>query len=80
MSIVDEVRRALQPLIDQGIVHSVQHGAFATYGKGSLSGEHEPVTVLVNTTDLEPHRVDIKKLILQAGLKVDLQLHSKPSR
>lgn len=38
MSIADEVRRALQPLIDQGLVHNVQPGSFATYSGAPRSG------------------------------------------
>ncbi len=80
MSIVDDVRRALQPLIDQGLVHDVQWGAVAAYENILDPAAHLPVMVLVNANDPEAHRVDIMKLILQAGLKVDLRLHSNPLR
>jgi hypothetical protein len=80
MSIVDEVRSALQPLIDQGVIHSVQPNTSATYSGASNQGEHVTIAVMVNADDPEPHRVDIMKLVLQAGLKVDLRLHPNPSR
>jgi hypothetical protein len=73
MSIHDEVRSALQPLVDQGLVHMVQAG------EAPNPGQHESVTVMVNADDPEAHRVDIMKLVLQAGLKVELRLQPKPS-
>lgn len=74
MSIQDEVRRTLQPLVDQGLVHMVQAG------EAPNPGQHESVTVMVNADDPEAHRVDIMKLVLQAGLKLELRLESDPSR
>ncbi|HYP12795.1 MAG TPA: hypothetical protein VEQ63_02640 [Bryobacteraceae bacterium] len=75
MSIVDEVRSALQPLIDQRLVHIVQAGEGVPN-----PGQHETVTVMVNADDPEAHRVDIMKLVLQAGLKVELNLQPNSSR
>jgi hypothetical protein len=74
MSIHDEVGRALQPLVDQGLVQIVQAGGVPD------PGQHESVTVMVNADDPEAHRVDIMKLVLQAGLKVELRLQPNPSR
>jgi hypothetical protein len=79
MSIDDEVRHALQPLIDQGMVHAVAGGPSAKYDVG-LTPTHQPATVYVNADDPEAHRVDIIKLLLQAGLKVDLHLLPNPPR
>jgi hypothetical protein len=73
MSLQDDVRRALQPLIDQGLVDRVEAGKH-----GGVPGQPAPITVMVNADDPETHRVDIMKLILQAGLKISLHLH--PSR
>jgi hypothetical protein len=75
MTVQDEVRGALQPLIDQGLVHMVQ-----TSGEVTDPGQHESVTVMVNADDPEVHRIDIMKLVLQAGLKVELRLQPNPSR
>lgn len=80
MSIVDEVRRALQPMIDQGLVHAVQIAVAASYQPRPDPNPHEAITVMVNADDPEAHRVDIEKLLLQAGLKVDLRLQKNPSR
>ena len=80
MSIVDEVRSALQPMIDQGLVHTVQAGPSAPDGGVPNPSRHEAITVLVNADDPEAHRVDIMKLVLQAGLKVELQPEPNPSR
>jgi hypothetical protein len=35
---------------------------------------------VVNTDNPETHRVDLMKLLLQAGLKVELNLQPNPSR
>lgn len=78
MELVDGIRRALQPMMDKGQVHSVLPGPFASY-QGGLTPTHQPVTVLVNADDPEAHRVDITKLVLQAGLKVELNLRSNPA-
>jgi hypothetical protein len=43
-------------------------------------GQPVTVTVTVNADDAEAHRVDIMKLVLQAGLKVELRLQPNPSR
>jgi hypothetical protein len=75
MTIQNEVRSALQPLIDQGLVHMVQAG-----GGVPNPGQHESVAVTVNADNPEAHRVDIMKLVLQAGLKVELRLQPNPSR
>ena len=75
MTVQDEVRGALQPLIDEGLVHTVQ----ATDEVPDL-GQHESFTVIVNADNPEAHRVDIMKLVLQAGLKVELRLQPNPSR
>jgi hypothetical protein len=75
MTTQDEVRSALQPLIDQGLVHMVQAS-----GGVPNPGQHESVTVMVNADNPEVHRVDIMKLVLQAGLKVELSLQPNPSR
>jgi hypothetical protein len=75
MTIQNEVRSALQPLIDQGLVHMVQAG-----GGVPNPGQPVTVTVTVNADDAEAHRVDIMKLVLQAGLKVELRLQPNPSR
>ncbi len=75
MTIQDEVRGALQPLIDQGLVHMVQAS-----GEVPNPGQHESFTVMVNADNPEAHRVDIMKLVLQAGLKVELRLQPNPSR
>ncbi len=80
MSIQDEVRRALQPLIDQGLVHMVAAGSCAAYGGGPNASQHPAITVMVNADNPEAHRVDIMKLVLQAGLKVELHLQPNPSR
>ncbi len=80
MNIQDEVRRALQPLIDQGLVQKDSGVAFASYGGVPSPDQHVNVTVIVNADDPEAHRVDIMKLLLQAGLKVDLLLQANPSR
>ncbi len=80
MSICDEVHNALKPLIDQGLVHTVQPGSFAAYGGVPDPGQHVPVTVMVNADNPEAHRVDIMKLVLQAGLKVELRLQPNPLR
>jgi hypothetical protein len=80
MSLQDEVRRALQPLIDEGLVHTVEAESSVADGGGHNPGQQVPVTVLLNADDPEAHRVDIMKLILQAGLKVDLRLLPNPSR
>ena len=80
MSIYDEIHRALQPLIDQGLVHTILPGAPATPGGEPHPSQHPAVTVMVNADDPEAHRVDITKLLLQAGLKVELRLHPNPSR
>ncbi len=80
MSIQDEVGRALQPLIDQGLVHLVQAGLSTPDGGVPHPSRHELITVLVSADDPEAHRVDIMKLVLQAGLKVELHLQPSPSR
>ena len=80
MSIQDEVRRALQPLIDQGVVHMVQAGPDAAAGGVPNPSQHPAITVMVNADDPEAHRVDIIKLVLQSGLKVELRLQANPSR
>ena len=80
MSIYDEIHRALQPLIDQGLVHTILPGAPAAAGSVPHPSQHPAVTVMVNADDPEAHRVDITKLLLQAGLKVELRLHPNPSR
>jgi len=80
MSLQDEVSRALQPLIDQGLVHMVRAEPSAANGADPDPGQHVPVTVVVNADDPEGHRVDIMKLVLQAGLKVQLHLQPNPSR
>ncbi len=80
MSIQDEVRRALQPLINQGLVHMVEAGSCAAYDAVSNPSQHPAITVMVNAEDPEAHRVDIMKLVLQAGLKVELQLEPNLSR
>jgi hypothetical protein len=79
MSIVDEARQALQPLIDQRLVHAVHAGQFAAFS-GSDLGQPMVITVLVNVDDPESYRVDIMKLLLQAGLKVEVRLHPNPLR
>jgi len=71
LSLQDDVRHALQPLIDQGLVRRVDAEA---HSGECAPGQPDPVTVIVNADDPEAHRVDIIKLILQAGLKVDLRL------
>jgi hypothetical protein len=80
MNLEDEVRRALQPLIDQGLVNIIQADASTGNGAEPDPGQHQPITVLVNADDPEPHRVEIMKLVLQAGLKVDLHLKPNASR
>jgi hypothetical protein len=80
MSIEDEVRRALQPLIDQGLVDTVQVEPSARYDGVPRAGPHSKATVVVNTDNPETHRVDLMKLLLQAGLKVELNLQPNPSR
>ena len=86
MRIIDEVRRALQPLMDRGLVHEVHIGTFARYGgvpnpdPPPNPGPHEAITVLVNADNPEAHRVDIMKLVLEAGLKAELHLQPNPSR
>lgn len=79
MSIEDEVRRALQPLIDQGLVDAVQVEASARYDGAPRAGPHSKATVVVNTDHPETHRVDLMKLLLQAGLKVELNLQPNPA-
>ena len=79
MNILDEVRRTLHPLIEQGVVQMIEQGPFASY-ESRLTPTHGAVKVLVNADDPEAHRVDIMKLLLQAGLKVELSLGSNPSR
>jgi hypothetical protein len=74
------VGRALQPLIDQGLVHLVQAGLSIPDGGVPHPSRHELITVLVSADDPEAHRVDIMKLVLQAGLKVELHLQPSPSR
>ena len=80
MTICDEVHNALKPLIDQGLVHMVQPGSFAAYNGEPNAGRHVPVTVMVNADNPEEHHVDIMRLVLQAGLKVELRLQPNPSR
>ena len=80
MSIIDEVRRALQPLIAQGLVHEVRIGTLARYDGMPSASPHEAFTILVNADNPEAHRVDIMKLVLEAGLKAELHLQPNPSR
>ena len=80
MSIEDEVRRALQPLINQGFVHTARARSFAAYGGVPNQGKLVTVTVMVNADDPQAYHVDIIKLVLQAGLKVELRLRPNPSR
>ncbi len=79
MSIEDEVRRALQPLIDQGLVDTVHVEPSARYDGAPRAGPHSKATVVVNTDNPETHRVDLIKLLLQAGLKVELNLQPNPA-
>ncbi len=80
MSIYDEIYHALQPLIAQGLVHTILPGAPAPDDGVPNPSQHPAVTVMVNADDPEAHRVDMTKLLLQAGLKVELRLHPNPSR
>jgi hypothetical protein len=79
MSMEDALQRALQPLIDQGVVISVHVEPSARYEGAPREGPHSKATVLVNADDPETHRVDIMKLVLQAGLKLELNLQPNPS-
>jgi hypothetical protein len=76
----DRVRRALQPLIDQGLVDTVQVEPSARYDRAPRAGSHSKATVVVNTDNTETHRVDIMKLLLQAGSEVELNLQPNPSQ
>jgi hypothetical protein len=80
MTLHDEVRQALEPLIDQGLVYAVQAGPLPASRGASDLGHHEAVTVIVNADDPEAHRVDIMKLMLQAGLKAELSLQPNLAR
>jgi hypothetical protein len=80
MNIQDEVRRALQPSIVQGLVQGVGGMVFAGYDGVPSPGQHPTVLVVVNADNPEAHRVDITKPALQAGLKVELSLQPNPSR
>ena len=61
-------------------LHAVQAGPFRASRGASDPGHHEAVTVIVNADDPEAHRVDIMKLMLQAGVKAELSLQPNLAR
>ena len=80
MDTVDEVRRALRPLISRGLVHDVVPGPFVRYEGGLTPSQPPLIKVLVNADDPEEHRAAITKLVRQAGWGVDLSLFPNPLR
>ena len=81
MSILDDVRRALQSLIDQGIVHEVHVVPHATNGPGTLMPGQVNVSAQINAPNPEGHREEILRHLERAGLrKVNLILHPNYSR
>ena len=73
----DEVRRALQPMIDRRTVHLVQPGAFATLDNIGAPGQRPRVSVLLND-DSEANREEACRLVREAGLDVELAFGPNP--
>ena len=80
--LIDDVRRALQPLIDKGIVLDVQEAlSGARYDTGGLQSEKGTFTVIVAGSDPEARRPGITALLHQAGLmdKITVSFQTKPA-
>jgi hypothetical protein len=77
MDLIEQVRAALKPLSDKGLVHDVQMGAFASYGSG-LRPYDPAVAVFMNVPDPESYQEEADRLVQAAGLRVELQLHRNP--
>ena len=78
MTLVDEVRRALQPLIDNGVVVDLQEEGRAVYGDG-LVPQQQVFRVIVDAPASETYGPEVNRLILGAGLtdRVRAVLHPK---
>ena len=84
MSKVDEVRSALHPLIDQGIVTDVLTGGqpLSDAGDPPLAGEPAAVDIIVRDgADHELYRLEIGERVAKAGVTgVKLVLRPGPPR
>ena len=76
MSLIDDVRRALQPLMERGIVIDVRWGAQAGVPEKKI------FLVTIDAPDPESQRAEIERLIEEAGLadRVLAHLHWNPQR
>jgi hypothetical protein len=71
----DEVRRALQPMIDAGVIHTLIFSS-ATYGSGTPMSEEVFVSAIINAPNPEDHRQEIERLLKDAGIaQVNLTLY-----
>ena len=71
MSKEDDIRRALQPMIDRGVVHSVGMGGRPLTQPGGPVLQTEPIAIDVNGrlgVDPESYRPEIDDLLQKAGI------------
>ena len=85
MNLEDEVRSALKPLINRGLVVNVQWGVQAGHIEGGPIPQKVIIELTVDASDPEQHRAEVDRAIEDAGLagRVLAHLHSKqqkPSR
>jgi hypothetical protein len=79
MSTNDDVRRALKPLIEKGIIHEAHIIPHASYGPGTVLPEQVNVSALVNAVDPEEHREEVLRLLKEAGIAMgQANLHRNP--
>ena len=70
MSLLDDVRRALQPMSDEGIIVDVEEGpSSATYDSPAARlPSLKPITVIIPGDKRESYRPRIVKLLADAGV------------
>ncbi len=75
MSKEDEVRRALQPMIDAGVIQNLIFSS-ATYGSGTPMSEEAFVSAIINAPNPKDHRQEIERRLKDAGtMEVNLTLY-----
>ena len=76
MGLIEEVDRALQPLIAKGIVIAVEPGP---NGQDGVQNPPRPgVSVTLDCPDPESHRTQIERLLQEAGLAGRVRLVLNP--
>ena len=68
MNLEDDVRRALKPLIDRGLVVDVQWGVQAGHVEGGPVPQKVIIELTVDAADPEQHRAEVNRAIEDAGL------------